>query len=124
MEGRISLPGWLEGEKGVWGIEGFTETSLEMLGVGFNTMLPGGAQRTRGTGVCDRGRKGIFRQEEPRSTGWEHRGHRTRARRGLGGRAISGVMIAAAAAGLWARGALGLVPHQDQDDGIRMTAYR
>lgn len=35
-----------------------------MLGVGFNAMLPGEAQRSRGTRVCDRARKGIFRQKE------------------------------------------------------------
>lgn len=55
--------------------------------MGFNTPFPREAQRTRGTGVCDRGRKGIFRQKELRSTGWEHREHRTGAAGGLGGSA-------------------------------------
>lgn len=57
------------------------------IGVGFNTMLPGDAQRTRGTGLCDRARKGIFRQKALRSIGSEERGHRTEAGCGLGGRA-------------------------------------
>lgn len=70
----------------MWGVERGAETSLEMLGVGFNTMLPGEAQRSRGTGVCNRARKGIFRQKELRSTAWEQSGHRTGAGCGLGGR--------------------------------------
>lgn len=71
----------------MWDVERGAETSLEMLGVGFNTMLPGEAQRTGGTGVCDRARKGTLRQKALRSTGSEQRGHRTGAGCGLGGRA-------------------------------------
>lgn len=36
---------------------------MEKLGIGFNTTLPGKAQR-----VYDRERKGVFRQKELRST--------------------------------------------------------
>lgn len=60
--------GWLERRES-GGVQGRgTEESLEKLGVDFNTTLPGKAQRARGTRVCDRERKGVFRQKELRHT--------------------------------------------------------
>lgn len=64
----MCLPGWLERRES-GGVQGRgTEESLEKLGVDFNTTLPGKAQRARGTRVCDRERKGVFRQKELRHT--------------------------------------------------------
>lgn len=59
----------------MWGVRREAQkTSLENLGMGLNTTLPGEAQRIRRTEACDREIKGVFRQKELRSTGWEHGG--------------------------------------------------
>lgn len=56
--------------KGVWGVEERgAEDKLGKVWVGFNNTLPREAQRTRGTRVCDREGKGVFRQKELRSMG-------------------------------------------------------
>lgn len=71
--------------------------------MGFNTTLPGAAQRTRGTRVYDRERKGDFRQKELRSTSenTDHTGPEWEGGWGGGAGQYQRVMVSAAAGGLW-----------------------